>query len=90
MELLTELIERSPRDPKWLEARGQVFIDAKDFLAALNDYNLAIQLTPKSLGADMARLISGRALAYEGMSRWEDALGDYDTAMDLAERAGYQ
>lgn len=33
---------------------------------------------------DRARLLSGRALAYEGLSLWERALEDYDEALQLA------
>jgi tetratricopeptide (TPR) repeat protein len=35
-----------------------------------------------------ARLKSGRALAYEGLSQWEAALQDYMAALDLAAAAG--
>lgn len=35
-----------------------------------------------------ARLRSGRALAYEGLSQWRDALADYTAALDLAAQAG--
>jgi hypothetical protein len=35
-----------------------------------------------------ARLRSGRALAYEGLSQWQSALSDYTAALDLAQVAG--
>lgn len=35
-----------------------------------------------------ARLRSGRALAFEGLSRWQAALDDYMAALDLAAAAG--
>jgi tetratricopeptide (TPR) repeat protein len=31
-----------------------------------------------------ARLLSGRALAYEGLAQWQEALNDYDQALQLA------
>ncbi len=37
---------------------------------------------------DRARLLAGRALAYEGLSDWEGALADYVQALDLADRGG--
>ncbi len=37
---------------------------------------------------DRARLLAGRALAYEGLARWQDALDDYTNALDMAHRAG--
>ena len=37
---------------------------------------------------DRARLLSGRALAYEGLSLWERALHDYDEALQLAVEDG--
>lgn len=38
---------------------------------------------------DRARLLAGRALAYEGLSQWEAALNDYNSALDLAKQAGW-
>lgn len=35
-----------------------------------------------------ARLLSGRALANEGLSRWRAALGDYDAALAAAAAGG--
>ena len=36
----------------------------------------------------LARLHAGRALALEGLSKWESALKDYDQALDFADQAG--
>ncbi len=38
---------------------------------------------------ERARLLAGRALAYEGLAQWEAALGDYNTALDLARQGGW-
>ena len=35
-----------------------------------------------------ARILSNRALAWEGAGRWDDALGDYDAALAAANDAG--
>jgi hypothetical protein len=37
---------------------------------------------------DVARLLAGRALAYEGLSDWRCALRDYDAALGTASAAG--
>lgn len=39
-------------------------------------------------GLDVARLLAGRALAYEGLSDWRAALRDYNSALDTARAAG--
>ena len=38
---------------------------------------------------DQARLLAGRALAYEGLAQWEAALEDYNRALDMARQAGW-
>lgn len=46
---------------------------------------------PAEAGAPLtsrARLLSGRALAYEGLSEWQLALSDYDSALQLAALGG--
>lgn len=35
-----------------------------------------------------ARLLAGRALAWEGVADWRAALRDYDTALESARAAG--
>ena len=37
---------------------------------------------------DEARLLAGRALAWEGIDEWGRALGDYDRALQLATASG--
>lgn len=39
---------------------------------------------------DIARLLSGRALAHEGLAAWNAALEDYSTALQVAARADAQ
>ncbi len=46
-------------------------------------------LPPASELTTRARLLSGRALALEGLSDWQGALGDYTQAMELAEQGGW-
>lgn len=38
----------------------------------------------------MARLLSGRALAHEGLAAWQSALDDYTNALQAAARADAQ
>jgi hypothetical protein len=36
----------------------------------------------------IARLLVGRALAFEGLSQWKDALADYNAALDMTMKEG--
>ena len=75
----------------WFEGRAQVRVDAKRFEAALQDFDAALALlgSPSAGSAAQARLRSGRALALEGLSRWSEALADYDVALAAATTAGF-
>ncbi|KIY95987.1 hypothetical protein MNEG_11974 [Monoraphidium neglectum] len=88
VRLLDSIAE--PDNPRWLEMRAQVLVDGKDFEGAVRDYGAALRRSEEA-GApltDRARLLSGRALAYEGLSKWAEALADYDAAMALAAAGG--
>ena len=43
-------------------------MDSKQFSGALADFDEALRLTPAAQQLDRARLLSGRGLAYEGIS----------------------
>ncbi len=74
----------------------QVLVDAKRFTEAITDFNDALaaleQAQASSTDSDLltarARMLSGRALAYEGLAEWRKALSDYDEAMVLAAAGG--
>jgi tetratricopeptide (TPR) repeat protein len=85
---LSQLVEAEPQNIAWLEGRAQVAVDAKNFEAALLDFNKALPLATED-GAALARLHSGRALALEGLARWEEALEDYNISQTLAQEAGF-
>jgi tetratricopeptide (TPR) repeat protein len=71
---------------------SQVLVDGKSFSPAIKDYDSAISLESSRGDSDpgtLARLYAGRALALEGLSKWEQALMDYDKALDFADRAGF-
>jgi len=88
---LTTLLAREPYEMKWYEARAQVRVDAKLFEDALKDYSIALKLMTDNINStktDRARLLSARALAYEGESKWQEALYDYNTALELASEDG--
>jgi len=89
--LLTQIInmEADPATiPRWYEMRAQVLVDGKNFQAALTDFGEALSKTGPEALTDRARLLAGRALAYEGVSDWKAALADYQQAMDLAALGG--
>eukprot|EP00198_Chlamydomonas_reinhardtii_P007367 XP_001696703.1 TPR-repeat protein [Chlamydomonas reinhardtii] len=88
VNLLTQCIAAQPEEPRWREMRGQALVDGKNFSAAISDFDTALDFTP---GADLvvrARLLSGRALAREGLGEWAAALDDYQSAMEFAGAAG--
>ena len=69
--LLTELHELEPSGGRWLERRAQCLVDLKRFEDAIADFDAAVALYEpeyKSLG-----LLSNRALAYEGVERFDFA-----------------
>ncbi len=63
-------------------------MDGKSFSQALQDFDAALRLTPASELTTRARLLSGQALAREGLSDWRGALSDYDQALELADQGG--
>ncbi|GBG00639.1 hypothetical protein Rsub_13391 [Raphidocelis subcapitata] len=77
-------------EPRFLEMRAQVLVDAKSFEKAISDYSDALRLAEDADAplTTRARLLAGRALALEGLARWREALGDYDSALRLAAAGG--
>ena len=69
-------------------------MDAKLFDDALDDFAEALRAVSdgERRGAntktDVARVLSGRALAHEGLGDWRRALADYDDALRLAREDG--
>ncbi|KAK9918641.1 hypothetical protein WJX75_005609 [Coccomyxa subellipsoidea] len=88
LELVDELVAAQPDVARWHEMRAAVRVDGKQFESALTDFDQAISATPGDSLVEQARLLAGRALAYEGLAQWEAALGDYNRALDLARQAG--
>ncbi len=63
-----------------------VCLEAEEFYAV----SISVPGCSESDLVDRARLLAGRALAYEGLAQWQDALGDYTDALELARRAGWE
>jgi tetratricopeptide (TPR) repeat protein len=92
-EDLTAIIAMEPETPEWRERRAQVLVDMKLFEEAIADYDEAERMyramyddattTYKSLG-----MLSNRALAYEGLSRWDAAIADYSEALKYSSMMG--
>lgn len=85
-DALTAIVDMEPNEPVWLERRAQVYVDLKRFEEAISDYDAAARLQPpeyRSLGA-----LSNRALAYEGLSRWREAVDAYTEAITYSEMIG--
>lgn len=86
LDALTAIIELEPEEPVWRERRGQVYVDLKRFEDAIVDYDFAEKKYEKeyrSLG-----MLSNRALAYEGLSRWREAIENYSEAIKYSEMVG--
>eukprot|EP00466_Bigelowiella_natans_P004485 jgi/Bigna1/141934/aug1.66_g16642 len=97
--VLGELVKSQPDNFKWSAARAEAYVDMKDFEAAVRDYDAALAIHAKHLTGEQqyiisdsltdagfdGRLLSGRALAYEGLANWEKAIKlDYDRAIEIA------
>jgi len=87
LPLLNDLITQDPNNPSLLEQRAQLLVDYKKFAPALVDFQSALRLTPPSSSLIIARLLSGKALALEGLGDWVAALDTYNQALDTAASA---
>jgi len=86
VERLTTIIDLEPTEPVWLERRAQVLVDLKRFKEAIADYDAAEGMYSseyRSLG-----MLSNRALAYEGLADWKNAVKDYSEAIKYSEMIG--
>eukprot|EP00250_Pteridium_aquilinum_P015651 c22681_g3_i2 orf=49-879(+) len=79
-KIFDTIVALDPDHTEWLEARGQVRIDAKQFEEAVSDFTEVVRRNPTNFKA-----YSGRALAYEGLAEWENAVQDYTKALDQAQ-----
>ncbi|CAG9460624.1 unnamed protein product [Pedinophyceae sp. YPF-701] len=59
-----------------------------DATGKVNGRDAPAELVREKFGSTEARLLSGRALAYEGLGEWKAALDDYNAALEVAGRAG--
>lgn len=78
-KIFDTIVDIDPDHSEWLEARGQVRIDAKRFREAISDFDEVVRRNPNNFKA-----YSGRALAREGLADWEYAVKDYTKALEEA------
>ena len=99
LKLLDRLVVLQPDTPRWYEFRAAVRTDAKEFPGALRDYTVTLEMIFEGRGEGVedrdfsravGRLLSGRALVYEGLSEWELALKDYDEALRATKSGGFE
>jgi Tfp pilus assembly protein PilF len=88
VEALNRLIAIYPTSPRLREMRAQAHVDGKNFSVAVKDFDECLRLIDNEDTLDRARVVSGRALAFEGLGDWVAALKDYDAALVLAEKLG--
>ena len=78
LTLLDQLISRHPEEAHYYSNRGLLHLWRKDYDAALNDCNYAIELAP-----DLDRAYNNRANCYAAIGLSVKALVDYERAVDL-------
>lgn len=95
VEALNRLVALDPFSPRIREMRAMANVDGKKFSEAVKDFDDCLRLLDNSADSnenidtlDRARVLSGRALAFEGLGDWVGALGDYDAALLLAQKLG--
>lgn len=90
-EYFDKIVAKDPTNPVWLERRGQVLVDLKLFRNAIDDFNAAEAMYGEQSGGTYASLglLSNRALAYEGLYKWKEAIDDYSQAIQLGTEVGY-
>lgn len=97
IDALNQLIALDPTSPRLREMRAMAHVDGKNFGTAVKDFDDCLKLVDNfnknyNDGAvdtiDRARVLSGRALAYEGLGDWVAALQDYDAALAIAQKLG--
>jgi tetratricopeptide (TPR) repeat protein len=85
---LDALVEGAPGDATWREMRATALVDGKAFERALSDFDAALRALPPPPSTARARVLSGRALAREGLSDWVGAIADYEAALAEAKESG--
>lgn len=88
VKALNELVIMTPESMQYLEMRADTYVDAKRFPQAIMDYERVLDLMPADLLLDRARIISGIALALEGLDRFDEAAKKYEESLKLADEAG--
>ncbi|KAG7668392.1 hypothetical protein NADE_008481 [Nannochloris sp. 'desiccata'] len=95
VEALNRLVALDPTSPRLLEMRAMAHVDGKKFSEAVKDFDDCLRLVDTSADngknvdtLDRARILSGRALALEGLGDWVGALKDYDAALRIAQKLG--
>lgn len=74
----TERIQEAPQDAEAHAARGNAKLAARQFDAAIEDYNTALRLDPENITA-----FTNRAVAWADKNQVERALADVDQALRI-------
>lgn len=91
VKALDQLLLIHPESIQYLEMRADTFVDGKRFPEALMDYDRVLSLVSMDDASsllDRARILSGMALALEGLDRFDEAAEKYLEALKLANKAG--
>lgn len=78
VSLWSDVISKSPQKSRPYHNRGFHYLEKKEYLKALQDFDMTIRLNPKYLQA-----YSNRATAYRALGRIDLAVQDYNKAIEL-------
>lgn len=90
VQALDQLLDISPDNVAYLEMRATTHVDGKNFSKALSDYDTLLGLLREREGDSLntARVLSGMALALEGIDRFGDAADAYEQSIQIAKNCG--
>lgn len=88
LKYINQLVEKDAKNPRWREMRATTLVDGKNFVDAITDFDECIALLGREDSLDKARILSGKALALEGISLFEEAASTYMESIEIAQRLG--
>ncbi|MBX9692851.1 MAG: tetratricopeptide repeat protein, partial [Cyanobacteria bacterium] len=77
----TERITQNPRDMGALISRGNIFLQDRQYRAAINDFNRALKLKPDT--AESVGIYISRSECYGGLKQFKEELNDANKAIEL-------
>lgn len=85
---INDMIALDPRNPSLYEMRATTLVDGKNFGDAVRDFDNCLSFLGNGDSLEKARLLSGKALALEGLDDFSGAADLYQQSVDMAVRSG--